>query len=129
MKKFVKTILLLLILSVMVSGCVSFPSNFPEQGIWYSSELDMYIDAGTETGYKMGDHGAYIFFHYHRDYGIGIHFVYCAIDEEHSADLESFIENAQYSMHKNILTIEFLDSGKKYEYIRVEDTEFPTPKE
>ena len=129
MKRYVTSLLIVLVLASFISGCVTFPSPFPDQGIWYSSELNMYLNVETETGYKMNEGGSYEFFHYHLDHGNGIHFVFCEITDEHSADLDSLVENAYYSRNGEILTIEFRDSGEKYEYVRVSEDDFPCPVE
>ena len=121
----IRNILICGLIICLLSGCSWAPQNYPQEGIWYCQELEIYLDASDYTGVYLDDSGVYAPLFVNIDYGTGFFINYCEDQwcEEYMQD--GYFQATDYKFKNGILRITDRETKQVYEFVEIDKEMYP----
>ena len=123
MKRLLSLCLLISLTSFLFGACVS-TGNYPNDGIWYCEDLEIYLDMNDHTGVHPKKEGGYVQLVVHIDYGSGFFIESCESGLSDEYEDYEYIRT-DYKYRNGALTLADRDSDKVYKFIKVDEELYP----
>ena len=119
-----KLFCVILLVVFMLTGCSIF-RKYPENGIWYCEELEMYLDMSGYTGVYLDDNGVYAPVFVQIDFGTGFFINYCEDQwcEEYLKD--GYHQATDFKYKNGILQLTDRKTKQVYEFIEIGNELYP----